>query len=132
MESEDEALMSHPTEPPTHDYGYAHGEPYGQPPATPTNGKATASLVTGLASLVMSWCCGLGVAGVAAIILGVKARNEIKAGGSVQKGDGMALGGIVTGAIAVVLGVLILVLIIVALASSPHFHGHETAGGTPF
>jgi hypothetical protein len=56
-----------------------------------------------------------------AIVLGVKARNEIRASGGTQQGDGLALGGIVTGIIAVVFGVLILVLIAVALSTGAHF-----------
>jgi hypothetical protein len=115
--------MSYPPDPPQAGYGYGqhYGSPYGPPHVTPTNGKATASLVTGVASLVLSWCCGLGVVGVVAIVLGVKARNEIRASGGTQQGDGLALGGIVTGIIAVVFGVLILVLIAVALSTGAHF-----------
>jgi hypothetical protein len=111
--------MSYPPEPPPQGYGYGYG--YGPPMVVPTNGKATASLVTGIASLVLSWCCGLGIAGIVAIVLGVKARAEIRASGGTQQGDGFALGGIITGAIAVVLGVLVLVLIVVALTAGAHF-----------
>lgn len=106
--------------------GYEYGYP---PPGTPTtNGKATASLVVGISSLVLSWCCGLGLAGIAAIVLGVKARTEIRASHGTQEGDGMALAGIVTGAIAVVLGLLVLILIVVALAAGSSFEGTTTYG----
>jgi hypothetical protein len=95
--------------------GYPPQYGYGQPPAT--NGKATAALITGISSLVLFWCCGLGVAGVVAIVLGIKARTEIRRAGGAQSGDGMALAGIVTGAVAVLLGLLFLALVIYAIAS---------------
>lgn len=123
------APMSYPPEPPQPGYGYVptYGSPYGSfygpPHVTPTNGKATASLVTGIASLVLSWCCGFGVVGVVAVVLGVKARNEIRASGGTQQGDGLALGGIITGVIALVLGLLILALVVIALAAGAQFDG---------
>ena len=132
--------MSYPPEPPPPGpgYGAGYGPGYGpgQPPygpmVAPTSGKATASLVTGVASLVLSWCCGLGVAGIVAIVLGVKARREIAASGGRLKGDGIALGGIVTGAIAIVLGLLILVLIVVAVVAGAEFDVDTGTQGTQF
>ena len=87
---------------------------YGQTPTT--NGKATASLITGISTLVLSWCC-LGVFGVVAIVLGVKARNEIRRSGGAQSGEGMALAGIITGAVAVLIGLIVLAIVIIAIAS---------------
>lgn len=111
--------MSHPPEAPPPGPGYGGG--YGPSPAgamvTPTSGKATASLITGIASLVLSWCCGLGLVGIVAIVLGVKARAEIRASGGQLQGDGMARAGIITGSIAVVLGLAVLVLIVVAMVA---------------
>ncbi|GGC52716.1 DUF4190 domain-containing protein [Hoyosella rhizosphaerae] len=66
-------------------YGY-----YGAPP--PTNGMAIASLVTSLTSLV---CCGLFA--FVGIILGVMARKQIRQTG--ERGDGLAIAGIVVGSI---------------------------------
>lgn len=101
--------------------GYGQAYPpqygYGPGPAPGTNGKATASLITGISALLLSWCCGLGLVGVVAIVLGVKARNQIRAGGGAQSGDGMALGGIITGSIAMMIGVIGLVFLIVAIAT---------------
>jgi hypothetical protein len=110
--------MSYPPGPPNHGEPSSPGCPpsgYQQQPSA--NGKATAALITGVSSLVLFWCCGLGIAGVVAIVLGVKARSEIRARGGAQTGDGMALAGIVTGAIAVVLGLLVLALLIYMVAS---------------
>lgn len=125
--------MSYPPEPPQPDYGYGrpHGSPYGPPQVTPTNGKATASLMTGVASLVLSWCPGLGIVGVVAIILGVRARNEIRTSGGTQQGEGLALGGMVTGAIAVGFGVLLLALIVIAVVTgNAHFETTTRSYGT--
>lgn len=129
--------MSYPPEPPPPGPGYGagygpgYGAAYGPQPHPTTNGKATAALVTGIASLVLSWCCGLGVVGVVAIVLGVKARSEIRESGGRQQGDGLALGGIVTGAIAAVLGLLILVLVVVAIVGGFSF-GTGSSSGTEF
>jgi hypothetical protein len=70
---------------------------------------------------VLSWCCGFGLVGIAAVILGVKARREIQSSGGAQQGDGLALGGIITGAIAIVLGLLILVVIGIAVIAGARF-----------
>jgi len=142
--------MSYPPEPPGYGQGGHPGQPGppGPPPGAPygpyygqgpdprypgtglpaTNGKATASLAVGIGSLVLSWCCGLGIAGIVAIVLGVKARGEIRDSHGAQEGDGFALGGIITGAIAVVLGILVLVLIGLAIAASSSFETTTTYG----
>ena len=83
----------------------------------PTNGKATAALWTGIGSLVLTPCCGLGILGLLPIVLGVKARSEIRASGGQQDGEGMALAGIITGACGLVLSIIFIALIIVVIAS---------------
>jgi hypothetical protein len=104
-----------------------YGDPYGQPPygqygypgagfPRPRNGKAIAALWTGIGALVLTLCCGAGVLGLLPIVLGVKARSEIRASGGRQDGDGMALAGIITGAVAVVLSLAVIVVILVAIA----------------
>lgn len=65
-----------------------------------TNKKATWSLVTGILSLV---CCGVAF-GIVAVVLGYQARNEIKTSG--EGGDGLALGGMICGAIGLVLSIV--------------------------
>jgi hypothetical protein len=96
-------------------YG-AYGYP-GQGYVRPRNGKATAALWTGVGALVLSFCCGAGVLGLVPIVLGVKARSEIRASGGQQDGDGMALAGIITGAVAVVLSLAVIAVILIALAT---------------
>ncbi|MDR3552839.1 MAG: DUF4190 domain-containing protein [Clostridia bacterium] len=59
-----------------------------------TNGLAIASLVVSIVN-----CCGIG--SIAAIILGFIARSQIKNSNGTQKGDGMALAGIIIGFVAI-------------------------------
>ena len=113
----------------------AHGEP---PPTWPspdgyqlprTNGKAQAAMWTGLAVLLTS-ICGVGVLGFIPITLGVLARREISRSGGRQGGDGMALAGIVTGAVATALSLILLVVVVLLLlaAFDPSGSGYGTTG----
>src|SRR6476661_4932531 len=102
--------MSYPPGPPGGPPGYGYA------PGVTTNGKATAALVTGITTLVLSWCCGFGLVGAVAIVLGMRARTEIARSGGRQDGDGLALAGIITGAVAAVFAVAVLVAIGFALA----------------
>ena len=102
--------MSYPPGPPGGPPGY------GDAPGVATNGKATAALVTGITTLVLSWCCGFGLVGIVAIVLGARARTEIARSGGRQDGDGLALAGIITGAVATALGLAALVVIGIAIA----------------
>lgn len=116
--------------------GFGYGSPYAPPPSAPTNGKAVASLITGLASLVLFWACGLGLAGIVAVVLGLKARKEVRASGGYQEGDGLAIGGIATGALAAVLAALTLAVLIWAIAAGADFQfdydPNSAEGGTRF
>lgn len=134
--------MSYPPGPPPEQPGYGPGSgpehsaygtgsgpvpPPGFAPVLPTNNKATAALITGITTLVLSWCCGLGVLGVVAVVLGVRARAEVRGSQGTQTGDGLALAGIITGAIATVIGLLVLALIIVVVAT-----GNAAFNGTTY
>ena len=90
--------------PPPAPGGYGGGEPE-------TNKKALWSMIVGIVSLVIGLCCGfIALGGIASIILGVIARKEIAASGGTQKGNGMAIAGIATGAVALVILVLVIIL----------------------
>lgn len=91
--------------------------PPGFAPVPATNTKATAAMVTGVSSLVLSWCCGLGVLGLVAVFLGVRARTEIRLSAGTQSGDGLAIAGIVTGALATVVGLLVVVLVVLVVVT---------------
>lgn len=109
--------------------GYGQGGLYGYGAPPRTNGKATAALWTGIGSIVLTLCCGLGILGVVPIVLGVKARAEIRATGGQQEGDGMALAGIITGAVAIVLSLLFIAAIVVAIVTgTANFDGSTQTG----
>jgi hypothetical protein len=121
----------YPTPYPTPYYGQqpAYGPPpsYVPPPsyyalsgATPqTNGLAITSLVVGIVSLVLSFCCvGLSLLGVAGVVCGFVARSQIARSQGYQTGAGLALAGIVVSSIGVLLGVGLFVLTFAVMASS--------------
>lgn len=112
---------------------YGQQPAYGPPPsyvpppsyyalsgATPvTNGLAITSLVVGIVSLVLSFCCvGLSLLAVAGIVCGFVARSQIARSQGYQTGAGLALAGIVVSSIAVLLGVGLFVLTFAVMASS--------------
>lgn len=85
--------------------------PYGQPPYGPvgygqpvsggqqTDQMAMWSMICGIAGIPLSCLCYIGVpALIAAIPLGIIARNRIRASGGMLTGEGMALAGIICGA----------------------------------
>lgn len=97
--------------------------PYGQPPAghvpygggpggqpgQPSSGLAVTSMVLGIVSLPACICWPLAVVlAIAAIVLGVMAKNKIKAGQA--SGNGMATAGIICGAVALVLIAISLII----------------------
>jgi hypothetical protein len=110
-------------------YGYPQGGLYGYGARPRTNGKATAALWSGVASIVLTLCCGLGILGVVPIVLGVKARAEIRATGGQQEGDGMALAGIITGSVAIVLSILVIAAVVISIATgTANFDGRSQTG----
>lgn len=76
-------------------YGQPPGVPYGQQPTSQNNSFAIAALVTGIVG-VIPLCCGP-LVGIVAIILGVIGTQKAKEMGGV--GNGMAVAGIVLGAV---------------------------------
>ena len=80
----------------------------GLPVQQRTNGAAVGSLVAGIAAILLGWLCCLPgpIGGILAIILGRRARAEIRASGGLQGGEGLATAGEVIGWIVTVIGVL--------------------------
>ena len=98
-------------------------DPYGYPvqygaagvPAQRNNGLALASMICGIAGLVLMWVCGIGFApAVAALIMGFIARGQINQSGGMEGGSGMALTGIITGGVAILLSLLFLTIWLVS------------------
>jgi len=77
-----------------------------------TNGMAIAALVCGIGQLL----CGF-PAGIAAIILGHKARRQIRATG--EQGDGLARAGLILGYIGAV-GLALLAVLLFSVAATHH------------
>lgn len=87
--------------------GYATGSP------GPSSGLAIGALVAGVVALLMFWCAFVGVpVGIAAVVLGVVALNKVKAG--TGGGRGLALAGVITGGVAILVSV---VLVVAAIAT---------------
>ena len=107
--------MPPPGYPPQYQGGYGgYGAPYDPyAPARPvgTNGKAIAALVTSLSGLFF---CG--VPSIVGLILGIIAMRETKRTG--QEGHGMALAGVIVGALSVVGWLVYVVVIFVVIAAS--------------
>ncbi|MFE2261371.1 DUF4190 domain-containing protein [Streptomyces griseosporeus] len=101
---------SQPYPPPGQPGPYTQYPPY--PAQQPTNGKAIGSLVTGIVSLIVPFV-GI-VTGPVAVVLAVKGRGEIRRTG--QRGDGMAIAGLVTGILGCIGYAIFVVLLIVGLA----------------
>ena len=96
-----------------------YGAPqYGQPPqygnspygAQETNQLALWSMILGIASPLLCFCYVGFFTGIAAIVTGFIAKNQIKANQGRQKGDGMALAGIILGFISIALSVVAFIL----------------------
>ena len=85
--------------------------------AGPTNGKAIASLVCGIAGLLVLPV----VLSVVALVLGYGARREIKERPG-QSGDGQATAGIVLGWIGVAWGLLIAFFVVIAVGTMSHMN----------
>lgn len=78
-----------------------------------------AALVCGIVGLIGACFWGLGaVIGIAGVVCGLMARSRIRAAGGARSGEGMALAGIITGAIATVLGAALFALMVWSFSQS--------------
>ena len=91
----------------------------------PDNGKATASLVLGIAGLALWLTLGLGLLffvnlplSILAWVLGVQARRRVERG-ETSRGAGSAKAGVILGIVGVVLGAVALVgwVLLISLAN---------------
>jgi len=64
---------------------------------------AIISLVTGILGVL---CCGTWIFAIAAIVLGLLARKEIAESGGAKSGAGMAMAGLILGAVGIVLSLI--------------------------
>ncbi len=81
-----------------------YGQPmYGQPPVVPDNSKgfAIASLIIGILSVTC--CCGGWLPSILAVVFGIISKNRKK------ENNGMALAGIILGAIGIVFSIILII-----------------------
>ena len=95
---------------------FGQNAPFQSPPAAGGQNQTLAiiSLVVGILSL---FCCGWFIPGIAAIIMGFMARSKANNDPANYGGAGLALGGIITGAISLVLGVIVVALYFLGFAA---------------
>jgi hypothetical protein len=78
--------------------------------STPSQTLSVISLITGIASCTIGLCCYMGtLLGPVAIITGIIALVQIKGNPTTYTGKGMAIGGIITGALYFVIIILLIV-----------------------
>lgn len=84
-------------------------------PPSQTDSKAIISLILGIVSIL---CCGFGMLfGIPAIVLGAMSKRDINRSGGALGGDGMAIGGMVTGGLSTLISVGYIIVEIVTFAS---------------
>ncbi len=113
---------SPPPPPQQYQTGYGAPSPYMSPyGGVPEASGATPAMVLGIISLSampLACCCGLGEVvviplGIVAVALGFVARSRISASQGALGGGGRALAGIITGATAAAIGIMLVIAIFV-------------------
>ena len=114
-------------------YGWANESPQAWVPPPPPvpfggftrpaqQGMAVASLVFGIISVTFGWICGGPVFGLLAVILGIVALSQIKKNPKQNTGKPLAVGGLITGGIALLINLAFIafwiVMLIIGAASS--------------
>lgn len=69
-----------------------------------TGQKTNTLAIVSLVASIVGICCGF--LSIAGIVCGVIGRNQIKASNGLEKGDGLALAGIIVGAVTLLLSIL--------------------------
>lgn len=85
--------------------------------STGTNGLAITSLIIAVLSFFLAFVMVGAVGGVIAVVLGVVGLRQVNASGGTQGGRGLAVSGIVIGALSIVLG-LVIFLVLVAFGTA--------------
>ena len=107
--------------------------PYAQAPAPASNGMAVAALVVGIISLAGFLCVGVGgvVLGPIAVLLGILGLRRANAlPGTPQKG--VAIAGIVTGAIGLLIGLAVVALFVLGASVDDGYNSDPSDGTCDF
>jgi hypothetical protein len=96
--------------PPVAGYAYpAAGTSYGYTGVPKNNGLAIAAMVCSF----FFWIYGLGA--ILGIVFGFIARSQIKKSNGTQRGEGMALAGIIIGFAGIVIGIIVIIIVAVVV-----------------
>jgi Domain of unknown function (DUF4190) len=97
-------------------YQAAYGGPTPYAMVQVNHPKATTAMVFGILGIVLGLSCGVGgLLGIAGIVQGSRARDEIDAQPGRYGGRSQAVAGVVTGIIGVVIAALVIVLVVVVI-----------------
>jgi hypothetical protein len=94
-------MASDPTQSPV-DYGVRQ-------PAGKTNGLAIAALTLGIVAVLSAW---LLLPSILALVFGLVSHSQIKRSGGMQGGRGLAIAGIVLGAVGLLVGLIWLLIFV--------------------
>lgn len=120
-------IRNAPSPPPP--YGWANDSPAGWvPPPPPMAGRrpsqqglAVASLIFGLISITFGWICGGPIFGLVAVVLGAVALTQIKRNPQQYSGKPIALVGLITGGIALLVSLALIamwfIMMVIGVAS---------------
>ncbi|MBA2736395.1 MAG: DUF4190 domain-containing protein, partial [Pyrinomonadaceae bacterium] len=81
-----------------------------QPPASGAGQNQTLAIVSLILGILSVLCCAWFLPGIAAVVLGFMAKSKAEQNPNEYGGRGLALGGIITGGISVVLGIIVMIL----------------------
>ena len=105
QESSPVAGPAAPSAPPVAPFGMSG--PVSRGGTRPTNSKAIVSLVCGCVGIFA--CCAMGLPSIVAIVFGHMALGELRSSGEHQSGKEMAIAGLITGYVGVVLILFLMV-----------------------
>lgn len=101
------------------------GLSYQQPPQT--NSMALTSMILGICGLVVAWI----FTAIPAVICGHIARRQIRESGGRQTGDGMAIAGLITGYLVIILTVVGVIGVIIFLVFVAEAMNQAPPHGSP-
>ncbi len=81
-----------------------------QPPASGIGQNQTLAIVSLILGILSVLCCAWFLPGIVAVVLGFMAKSKAEQNPNEYGGRGLALGGIITGGISVVLGIIVMIL----------------------